>query len=323
VTKLRLAAIGIGGIGTTHTEAFVAHPSVQLVCVCRRNEEAGRTTAEELGTEYVADYREILARDDVDAVLLSVPNTSHHTMALECLEAGKHVSVEYPITQTVEELDALFQEADERGLVVQDFLTPVHEPQPLKMKELAPRIGKIMTMRSVYIGGPAGWYVDTATRGNFYSALTIHNMVYYSVLLGEVPDWVDGALHLDDEARFHSGLYMCHYPSGVLAFNEWHMGSPCAGTWLWVIEGQKGRLIFDRQQYGPTEIHLQASEGDETFKLVEGRGEADRTAADRFVGRILEGSDEVYVSRDFSRNTLRICEAALESSERGKRVELG
>lgn len=322
MSELRLAAIGIGGMGTVHAGAFAAHPRVRLVCACRRNEKAGRKTAAELGTEYVGDYREILARDDVDAVLLSVPNTSHFSMAMECLKAGKHVSVEYPITQTVEELDTLFKEADKRSLVLQDFLTPVHEPQPHMMKKLAPRIGAIMSMRSVYIGGPTKWYVNTETRGNFFSALTIHNIVYYSVLLGELPDWVDGALHLDDEAPFHSGLYMCQYPSGVLAFNEWHMGAPCAGTWLWSIEGRKGRLIFDTRQYGATDIHLLTSEGDETFTLEKGRGAADSIAVERFVNRILDGSDEMYVARKCSRNMVRICEAALESAEKGKRVSL-
>ncbi|MCK5801411.1 MAG: Gfo/Idh/MocA family oxidoreductase [Lentisphaeria bacterium] len=323
MSEFRLGIVGVGGMGGRHAEMCHAHPRARVVCVCDKNEQNGKAKAGEFGAAFTPDYAEMLAREDVDAVLVAVPNPLHFSLALEAVKAGKHVAVEYPVTQTVAQYDELCAEVDARGVVLQDILTPVFEPQPLKMRELAPRLGKIMTMRSVYVGGGADqWYTNTQSRGNYFAALTIHNIVYYNRLLGESPAWVDSALHCDGERRFHSGLYMCGYPSGVLAFNEWHMGSPKAGRWLWTVEGEKGRLVYDNQLFGKSEIRLQSVDGDESFELAEGMGTAHEDAMSSFVTQILDGGSEPYVARAFGRDVIRVCEAAQLSADEGRRVYL-
>ncbi|MBT3380931.1 MAG: Gfo/Idh/MocA family oxidoreductase [Lentisphaerae bacterium] len=323
MSELRIGVVGVGGMGGQHASMYGAHPRAQVSWVCDKNEEAGTAKAGELGATFTSDYAEMLGREDVDAVLVSVPNPLHFPFALQALEAGKHVAIEYPMTQTAAQYDELCAAADSRGLVLQDILTPVFEAQPLKMIELAPRIGKIMTMRSVYIGGAVDkWYTSTQQRGNYFAGLTIHNIVYYNVLLGESPTWVDAALHCDDESRMHSGLYMSGYPSGVLAFNEWHMGSRKAGRWLWVVEGEKGRLVYDTELFSRDEIRLEAVDGDETFELGGIRGTAHEDSVAGFVAQVLDGSDEPYVTREFGRDTMRICEAAQRSADEGRRVYL-
>ena len=323
MSELRMGVVGVGGMGGQHAGMYHAHPRACVVCVCDTDEQNGRAKAGEFGAAFTTDYAEMLARDDVDAVLVAVPNPLHFPFAVRALEAGKHAAVEYPMTQTVAQYDELCSEADARGVVLQDILTPVLEPQPIKMRELVSRIGKIMTMRSVYIGGAAGkWYTDARQRGNYFAALTIHNIVYYNVLLGESPAWVDAALHCDDELRFHSGLYMSGYPGGVLAFNEWHMGSPKAGRWVWAVEGEKGRLTYDSQLFGKNEIRLESVDGDESFELDKGKGSAHEDSVSSFVTQVLDRGDEPYVTREFGRDVIRVCEAAQRSAAEGRRVYL-
>lgn len=323
MSELRMGVVGVGGMGGQHAEMYAAHPRARVTCICDKNDEAGGAKAEELGAAFTSDYAGMLGRDDVDAVLVSVPNPLHFPFALQALEAGKHAAIEYPMTQTVAQYDELCAAADARGLVLQDILTPVFEAQPLKMIELAPRIGKIMTMRSVYVGGGVDkWYTSTQQRGNYFAGLTIHNIVYYNVLLGESPVWVDAALHCDDESRVHSGLYMSGYPSGVLAFNEWHMGSRKAGRWLWVVEAEKGRLVYDTQLFGKSDIRLESVDGDETFELGGIRGSAHEDSVAGFVAQVLDGSDEPYVTREFGRDIIQVCEAAQQAADGGRRVSL-
>ena len=321
MSKLRIGAIGVGGMGCAHVKSFSEHPRVRVICICDLDENVARKRAEKIGADYTTDYKEVLERDDIDAVQISVPNPLHFPIALECVKAGKHTAVEYPITQTVAQYDTLCAEADAHGVVLLDILTPVLEPQPLKMKELAPRIGKTMTMRSVYVGGGADtFYVHTDRRGNYFAAFTIHMIAYYNVLLEESPDWVDGALHLNDAESFHSGFYMCHYPSGVLAFNEWHMGAHVPGVWIWVVEGEDGRLVFDRQQFGGNQIQLITRDGTETLEM--GPNNAHRQAIESFVQQVLDRTQKPYVKREYGRDIIRICEAAQESADEGRRISL-
>jgi len=320
--KLRLGVIGVGGMGGVHAKLAAAHARVEVVCVADLDQGRAAQFGADLGADVTTDYRILLARDDLDAVIVSTPNPLHYGIAIECLRAGKHTAVQYPITQTTGDFDTLCRAADDQGVLLLDILTPASEPQPLLMAKLAPRIGKIMTMRSVYTGGPTKWYSNTERRGNFFAALTIHNIVYYNVLLGESPVWVDGALHLADDVPFHSGHYMSQYPCGALAFNEWHMGSTNGGQWQWAVEGEKGRMVFDRERYGGDTVKLITRDGEEEFSLAAETGDAHAMAIESLVRQALDGDAHPYVTRAFSRDILRICEAAQQSAAEGRRIRL-
>ena len=323
MNKVRVGVIGAGGMAGTHAKLFKENPRAELVCICDVIEKMVKSKAESLGCEHTVDYRRLLDRPDVDAVLVGVPNALHHAIALDSLKAGKHTSVEYPIVQTVAQYDELCEEANARDLVLHDALTPLIEPQAVKMKELIGKVGKVMTMRSAYISGAARWYVDSKIRGNFFAALTIHQIVYFDVALGETPDWVDAALHCweDGERRIHSGSYLCHYPSGVLAYNEWGMGFPHkCGTWEWVVEGEDGRLVYDSPKGAPHRIRF-VSRGTEELFEIEPQAAVHPKEIDGLIAQILDGA-RPYCSPDQSRKTIRVFEAAQQSADTARRVSL-
>jgi len=323
--KVRAASIGVGGMSGTHARLFTENPRVELVCVCDIVEEKARTQAEKLGCEGMTDYRKMLERDDIDAVMVGVPNMFHYPIALDALRAGKHTAVEYPICQTVEQYKTLAGEAEQRGLVVADVLTPVMEPQAMAIRELMPEIGKVMSTRSAYFAAGGSWYVNEEIRGNFYAALTIHQIIYCNVVLGESPDWVEGALHTysrPDGHTFASGMYTCGYPSGVLAFNDWGMGfenSP--SVWEWVIEGVDGRLVYDRPTGVPHRVRLQRKGSDDEVTEIEPQANVHPVAIENFVAQILDGAAP-FASPETSIEILAICEAALEAAKTGRRVDL-
>ena len=323
---LRVASIGVGGMSGTHAKLFAANPRVELVCVCDIVEAKAKQRGQELGCDAVTDYHDVLGRTDVDAVMVGIPNVFHHPIALDCLRAGKHTAVEYPICQTVAQFDTLREEAGALDLVVADVLTPVIEPQALGMRRMARKIGRVMSMRSAYFsGGAGGWYVREDIRGNFYAALTIHQVIYFNVLLGETPDWVEGSL-LDhgfaDGGLCTSGMYMCHYPSGVLAFNDWGMGfdgSP--SVWEWVVEGTEGRLSYERPAGEPHRARIQRRGAEDEVLEMEPQSVVHPVAIENFVAQVLDSADP-YAPPQVSREIIRICEAALQSAREGRRVFL-
>lgn len=115
--KLRAAVIGVGYLGRFHAQKYAALEDVELVGVVDASRERAEEVAAEVGTAAFTDYRRILGK--VDLVSIVVPTQDHYAVARECLEAGCHILLEKPITQTVEEADELIDLAEEKALVFQ------------------------------------------------------------------------------------------------------------------------------------------------------------------------------------------------------------
>jgi predicted dehydrogenase len=117
MSKLRAGVIGVGYLGRFHAQKYAALENVDLVGVADVSRERAEEVATEVGTIAFTDYRELLAQ--IDLVSIVVPTQYHFTVAKECLEAGCHILLEKPVTQTVAEADELIRMAAERRLVFQ------------------------------------------------------------------------------------------------------------------------------------------------------------------------------------------------------------
>jgi predicted dehydrogenase len=113
--RLRAGVIGVGYLGRFHAQKYALLENVDLVGVADVSRKRAEEVAAEVGTAAFTDYRELLAR--VDLVSIVVPTQYHFPVAKECLEAGCHILLEKPVTQTVAEADELIRMAAERGLV--------------------------------------------------------------------------------------------------------------------------------------------------------------------------------------------------------------
>jgi predicted dehydrogenase len=92
-------------------------PDVRLVAVCDVVPELARKAAAELGVEAHTDHRELLARADLEAVVIVTATPYHAPLATDALNAGKHVLLEKPLARTSEEAVLLARLSGERGLV--------------------------------------------------------------------------------------------------------------------------------------------------------------------------------------------------------------
>jgi predicted dehydrogenase len=99
--KIRTAVIGVGYLGRFHAQKYAQAAGCELVAVVDSRAEAREQVAAELGTRPLAEHRGLLGT--VDAVSVVTPTPAHFPIAREFLEAGAHVLVEKPITETAPE----------------------------------------------------------------------------------------------------------------------------------------------------------------------------------------------------------------------------
>ena len=118
--ELRVAVIGYGFMGRAHSHAWRSVAAFfdvplrpRLSVICGRNAAAAQDVADRFGwDEVVRDWREVVARDDVDLIDVCTPGSSHAEISIAALEAGKHVLCEKPLANTVAEAEAMAAAAD-------------------------------------------------------------------------------------------------------------------------------------------------------------------------------------------------------------------
>ena len=118
-SMIRFGLIGYGAWGRHHAEAIAKAPGARLAAIACRTEATAEAARRDFPDVPVhLDYRELLARSDVDAVDIVLPNDLHAEVGVAALERGKDVLLEKPMARTAEECDALLAAAARSGRVL-------------------------------------------------------------------------------------------------------------------------------------------------------------------------------------------------------------
>lgn len=172
-SKLNVALVGPGRIATAHLHAVIAAADLAtLVAVVGVPDERDRT--EELARTYgaqraVHDFGDVLTADDIDAVVLTVPNHLHAELAIALLDHGKHVLVEKPLATTVAEVDAMIAAAERSGRTLMVGQCRRFFRGAQEAKRAVERLGRPRTLvhsLGVYVEDAAvGWWRSAAQAG--------------------------------------------------------------------------------------------------------------------------------------------------------------
>ena len=136
-STLRVGVIGYGYWGPNVLRNFYRLPNCQLVAVCDKNPQA----LKDVGTSYpsvqaTGEARDIFTSKDIDAVAIVTPVSTHYELARRCLENGKHVFIEKPMTASVAQAEALIELAEAKYLTFMVDHTFLFTGAVRKMKEL-------------------------------------------------------------------------------------------------------------------------------------------------------------------------------------------
>ncbi|NCO37780.1 MAG: oxidoreductase [Armatimonadetes bacterium CG_4_10_14_3_um_filter_66_18] len=169
--RITMGFIGVGGMGGANLSAFLGFGEVQVLAVCdvdpKFREEKQRWVNERYadakaggtykGCDTHDDFRELAARDDLDAICVATPDHWHALAAVEALRKGKDVYCEKPLSLTIHEARAMVHAVRRYGRVFQTGSQQRSESNFRFACEMVQsgRIGKVQTV-NVSVGGPSG-----------------------------------------------------------------------------------------------------------------------------------------------------------------------
>jgi len=115
---MRIALVGAGAFGEKHLDGLKNVDGVQIASVISRRAEQAAEVAAKYGAPHSGtELSEALALPDVDAVILCTPTQMHAEQAIACMEAGKHVQVEIPLSDSWADAQKVADKAKETGLI--------------------------------------------------------------------------------------------------------------------------------------------------------------------------------------------------------------
>lgn len=179
---VRMGLVGCGAWGSHHARAISSAADATLVAICDRSEENRAAAARNHSSAHVyADYREMLDREELDAVDIALPTHTHYEVGKAVLESGRHLLMEKPMALEIGQCDALNQLAAARG----KMLAVGHEFRvsalwgEVKKRIEAGDIGEplyilIELWRNPYRLGTDGWRYDIRRVGNWILEEPIH-----------------------------------------------------------------------------------------------------------------------------------------------------
>jgi len=171
MTKLKVGVIGAGSISEVHLNAYKGNPEVEIYAICDLNEERAKSKAEAYGaTKVFIDYKELLALPEIHSVSICTWNNSHAEIAIAALEAGKHVLVEKPLCQTVEQALAVEDAVKRTGKTLQVGFVRRYASNTRLLKDFIEKkeLGEIYYAKASCLrrlGNPGGWFADKERSG--------------------------------------------------------------------------------------------------------------------------------------------------------------
>lgn len=266
---LRIGIIGVGGASLgIHIPGFRLCPEVEIAAVCDTNPQAAEKVG---GVPFIPDYRDLLAREDIPAVVNATPNYVHHEITLEAIARGKHILCEKPLSLNTALATEMLRAAKGSGAIHMTAYTYRYTPALQYMLHLVTsgELGAIRTVRGAYqmalSGHLLGWRSTKAQAGSGALADIGSHMIHMVELVAgpiaslsatdrrfredphsDVDDWVSFL------ADFSSGA------SGVFEISRVCQGRGAAITENLFIElyGTLGSAVFSLQDPWGLQVSL-------------------------------------------------------------------
>jgi predicted dehydrogenase len=161
-SRINIGVIGWGMMGPANTKAFLTMNDCQVVAACDLDPLHLQAAVDTINSKYgntdckaYSDYRELLARDDIDAVMIAIPDQWHAIVATEAAARKKDIYGEKPLARTIAEQQAIVRAVQQHNVIWQTGSWQRSLPQFHKAAEIV-RNGLIGNVTHVEVGLPGG-----------------------------------------------------------------------------------------------------------------------------------------------------------------------
>ena len=314
MNQLRVAVIGTGFWGKNQARVFSQLPQAKLMCICDANPETASAIGSHFNVECTTDLDNLLSRRDIDAVTICTPTVTHSSIATRALEAGKHVLVEKPMTNTVTEGNALLSLAKKKDLRIMPGHIERFNPAVAYLKSLVDEgaLGKIMLLVARRVGrwperiGDVGVVRDTA----------IHDIDMARYIFADEVSAVYAQLGSLRHSKEDYAEIMLKFSKGGTAFIDANWLTPQKTRTL-VVTGSDATARLD---YITQQVSIESSERTVTPNLER---------KEPLILELTHFAESILNDRPFSVNgidgirAVEVCEAVLTSGTEGKTMVLG
>jgi phthalate 4,5-cis-dihydrodiol dehydrogenase len=218
--------IGTGRISGAHAQAVQKVAGTRLVVASEVDEGRGQAFGAKWDCPIVRDYRDLLARDDVDIVALTLPHFLHFPVAIEAARAGKHILVEKPLANSVEECDQMIEVARQQRVKLftahtEEFMAPNVKARALIESGAVgrPVLATDTWYKAFGVAGRPAWFLDREQGGGMWLMNGAHMIDRLTFLLGSRVVAVKAYVG----TRYHE----IKTDDSALAFLQLENGVPC------------------------------------------------------------------------------------------------
>lgn len=306
---LNVAVLGCGSWGRNQIRVYDELENANIVAVADLDESRAREIGKKYGIAWYSDPQKIFDNNDIDAVSICTPTITHADCGLRAIEGGKHVLVEKPMTNTVEEAEKLIESAYAQGVqLTVGFLERFNPAVKEAIKIISEgTIGDVILAHAKRV---SRWPVRIGDVG-VIKDLAIHDVDIMNLLFGtEINSVFANAGKIRHCFEDYANI-MISYPDNKGAFVETNWLTPRKVRTL-VITGTKGIIQIEYISQSiviENETHL--------YQPFIANGEPLKLELASFVDSILNNRPPLVTGED-GLNALRVCEAAILSAKYGE-----
>lgn len=325
---LKIGVIGIGAMGKNHTRVCAELPNIELIGIADKDKEAVEKIAHHFDVYAFTDYKQLLSL--VDAVIIATPTVTHFDIAIDAIDAGKHILVEKPVCDTVNKGKKLIEKADNGGVVFAVGHIERHNPVVSFVKNAleTTKYGDLVTLSSKRVSNFPGRIRDVGVIYDF----GVHDIDVMRYIAGEIESVYakSGRFNKQIEYEDHATILL-NFSNGLCGVIE--------VNWLTPMKIRKLSLTCDKNFVEADFINQSVQMSSSSFEDVDEsnlfniplqnqisrldlqKKEPLKNEISDFVNAISSGKKPLVTGFD-GMMAVRIAEAAVESAKTGKVIAI-
>jgi len=326
MNDLGVAIFGAGRAGNAHARAISQTAGARLIAVFDADAERAAAFAEDHGCQAFTSSDEVLRRDDVALVMVALPNFLHERATVDAASAGKHIFLEKPMADTVEECDRMLDAVGRAGVQLLVAHSQRYFGSTIRAREIVqggelgqPVFATDTWYKNFGLEGRLPWFLDRATGGGMWLMNGAHMLDRTCwVLDSEVASiraWIGSPFHqlsADDAnmafVQLRNGLHASIVHAGYRSrgVEKCEVEITCTDGML-IFDSYSNRLAIERDgAYSPIEVQRVDPFTEELKNLV----------------GAINGTETLRVSAAWGRHIVEVLLAAEESSRTGSEVTI-